>query len=166
MDFSHLFQRPFLCIHLQKQCCFPYLHTHPDLNRKNRLIKRGVEKINLFFQVPQLPHPTWYPLSPWGQQGSIYIFSMVQKFLKYRENSNMHAYLNTILAAQPFLFEGGLHSHPLTIRNSATWHLNSWAKDTWLNLYLLPNILCAPKGQPIQGGDRSKTLLLILSYLK
>lgn len=73
---------------------------------------------------------------------------------------------DTILTAQPFLFEEGLYSCPLTVKNFAAWHLNSITKAIELRLYLPPHTLSAPKGQPIQGGDRSKTMLLILSKSK
>lgn len=65
------------------------------------------------------------------------------------------ASFGTLLAAQPCI-------HLPSLRNFATWHMNSGAKATVLSLYLPPHALSAPKGQPIQGGDRSKTMLLIL----
>jgi len=154
-NFSIFKQQDFLCRHLTTPAAAVLSPPpRPDISRKTQISYRGPENISPF---PCIPPPILHMIpykakSPSCQQGSVYIFCMVQKFLnKYREMSTcMPASFDIILAAQPLLLEGGLYPCPLAIRNFATWHLP-----------LHP--FSAPKGQPIQGGDRSKTTLLILS---
>lgn len=116
------------------------------------------------------PHPLHHPIQsqitlvPTGL--SILHGTEVSETNIGRISTCMPMSFDTILTARPPLFEEGLCLCPLTVKNFAAWHLNSIPKAIELSLYLPPCTLSAPKGQPIQGGDRSKTMLLILSKNK
>lgn len=147
-----------ILLNLQKRCYFPTALIWI----KNPQIK-GRQKRSVHFPIFP-PHPSHHSIESQNYPGAsraqfTYSAWYRSSWINIGEISTcMPKSFETILAAQPFLFEEGMHPCPLTI-----WNLNSWAKATGLSLYLPSHTFSAPNGQLIQGGDRSKTMLLILS---